>query len=755
MEVPLLNNDFIKSRSQLIASLFISFLILVSCQEKSKYKGVSHDNIFVSDKEIPDIYFLGDFKCKECHQNEFKDWKGSHHDKAMQVADSVSVLGNFNGEKFTSQGVTSYFYKKGVDFYVNTEGPDGKNHDYQIIYTFGITPLQQYIVKFPNGHFQCLRTAWDSIKNEWFDLYPDFKVVHSEWLHWSRGGLNWNTMCADCHSTNVRKNYDFETNSYDTKYAIMNVSCEACHGPGKQHVDDVNSLGDNYSDSGTLQMTINTEPKELVDQCARCHMRREQFSASFNFEGTMLDHYYPELLTEQLYHPDGQILDEVYVYGSFIQSKMYKNNITCNNCHNSHSLKLKFEGNTLCAQCHLPEKYNTEQHHYHKLNTEGAQCINCHMPGKYYMGNDFRRDHSFRIPRPDLSHDYGTPNACTGCHEDKDDTWAAEAFKKQYGEFDSIHFSEKLAPGITRQPNAHIGLTELINDKTQPEIARASAARALSNYGIENFIDQYLTLLNDESAIVRGASVDVLSEINNKDYVASFLPLLNDPKRSIRIKALYGLSGLEENQIPEKYKGVYYKVKKEFFTHLNTNLDFVGGRIKKANYYLKQGDILKGVEGYESALEIDNMNNQARLTLANLYYKSKNYIKAEETFKTVIEQEPKFGPAYYSLGLLLAELERTNDAIEQLTKASELMPENSLVYYNLSLLFDKKKDHKNAEQILIKGLKKDENNENLLYALVYHYSNYGDPEKAKIILTKLVLQFPDNPQYLSLLQQLN
>lgn len=748
------NNAF-KKNIQLITALLYTAQFFVSCKGKPEYVSVSQYDIFVSVKEIPDSYFLGDNNCKECHKEQYKEWEGSHHDKAMQLADSTSVLANFNDEKFTSQGVTSHFYKMGGDFYVNTEGPDGKNHDYKIVYTFGITPLQQYIVKFPDGHFQCLRTAWDSVKNKWFDLYPDFKVVHSEWLHWSRGGLNWNTMCSDCHSTNVRKNYDFKTHSYDTKFSIINVNCEACHGPGKQHVEDVKRLGSIYASTGTMQMTLNTTPKELVDQCARCHMRREQFSKDFNFEGTLLDHYFPQLIEEPIYYPDGQILDEDYVYGSFIQSKMYKNDVACNNCHNSHSLKLKFEGNALCAQCHIPEKYDTLKHHFHELNTEGAQCINCHMPGKYYMGNDFRRDHSFRVPRPDLSLKYGTPNACAGCHNDKDNEWAWMEFKKLFGAVDSIHFSDKLAPGITRQPNAHIGLTELINDKTQPEIARASATKALSNYNTENFIAQYLALLNDESPLVRGASIDVLSEINNTDYVSHFLPLLNDPKRSIRIKAFYGLSGLGENQVPEKYKDVYQKVKKEFFTYLNTNSDFVGGRIKKANYYLKKGDLQKGIEGYESALKIDNINNQARLTLANLYYNNQNYIKAEEAFETIIAQEPEYGPVYYSLALLLAELERTDEAIEQLAKASEKMPENSRVYYNLSLLYDKKQDHNNAEKILIKGLKIDANNESLLYALAYHYLSYDQPEKAKNILIRLIELYPNNPQYSSFLQQLN
>jgi len=738
----------------LVFSLIIIFTFF-SCKNEVEYQSIPEDDVFISSNKIPDSHFLGDRKCKECHEKEFKDWQGSHHDKAMQIADSLSVLADFNGEKFISQGVTSHFFKKDGDFFVNTEGPDGKNHDYKIVYTFGLTPLQQYIVKFPDGHYQCLRTAWDTVKNKWFDLYPDFKVVHSEWLHWSRGGLNWNNMCADCHSTNVRENYDEKTDSYNTKYALINVSCEACHGPGKQHVEDVNRLGDRYKNSGTLQMTLKTTPKDLVDQCARCHMRREQFSASFNFEGTMLDHYSPQLIETPIYYPDGQILDEDYVYGSFVQSKMYRNNITCNNCHNSHTLKLKFDGNALCAQCHLPEKYNTPKHHFHKEDKEGALCINCHMPGKYYMGNDFRRDHSFRVPRPDLTLKYGTPNACAGCHKDKSNEWAWESFKKLFGQVDSIHFSEKLAPGILGEPGADVGLSELINDKKQPEIVRASAVRALSHYNTEVFVDKFISFLNDESPLVRGTTLDVLGEINTTDYVNYFLPLLNDPKRTVRIKAFYALGGLTELQISEKYKISYQKVKKEFSAYLNTNADFVGGQIKKANYYLKQGNLQKGIEGYEKALKIDNINNQVRLDLANLYYRNQDFQKTEDAYKTVISQEPKYGPVYYSLGLLYAELERTDEAIEQMQKATSLMPENIRVYYNLSLLFDKKQAALKAEKTLLNGLKIDSKNESLLYALVYHYYNNGDIERAKNTLKKLIQLYPDNVQYKRLMRSLD
>lgn len=735
--------------------VFSVLFLFFSCSKENNYKKVDtlNKNRF-SNKVIDDSEFLGDKKCKECHKKEYTKWKGSHHDKAMQIADSVSVLGNFNDMFFKSQGVISHFYKKGKDFYVNTEGRDGKNHDYKILYTFGITPLQQYIVQFPDGHFQCLRTAWDTEQKKWFDLYPDFKVVHSEWLHWSNGGLNWNNMCADCHSTNVRKNYSLADHSYNTEYSIINVSCEACHGPGKKHVNNVIALGEQYKNDHSLQMTYETTPKDLVDKCARCHIRREQFSENYNYEGTLLDHYFPQLITEPIYHADGQILDEVYVYGSFVQSKMYQKGVGCNNCHDSHTTKLKFEGNKLCYQCHVEEDYNTKKHHFHTLNTEASQCINCHMPGKYYMVNDFRRDHSFRIPRPDLSAKYNTPNACNGCHKDKDVKWASKAFKKLFGEVDSIHFSEKLIPGVLGKQGAHKELLELIQDKSQPEIIRASAVNALSNYSVENFIENYIQLLDDKSALVRGTSLDVLSQLNNNESYVYYFPLLNDTKRTVRVKAFFALSGLPETEIPLGYIESYESVKKEFFNYLKTNADFAGSRVKKANYYLKKGNVYKAIHGYESALRIDPTNPQITLMLAQLYYNNQDFENAEAMFKKVIVLEPKFGETYYSLALLYSELHRNEEAIEQFVLAKKLMPKNTRVYYNLGVLYFNLKEINKAEKVLKQGLQIEPENRDLLYALAFQYFKNRNFKKARPLAEELTYLFPNNHQYQSFLNSI-
>ncbi|WP_010135507.1 tetratricopeptide repeat protein [Ochrovirga pacifica] len=731
--------------------------ILVSCGDKKEeaYQKMDPMSIFTNTDSIPNKHYVGNQKCKECHADQFQQWEGSHHDKSMQKATRQTILAPFNGEVFVSQGVTSTFFQKNGKFYANTEGRDGKNHDYEIIYTFGLTPLQQYIVLFPNGHYQCLRTAYDTEKNKWFDLYPDFKVVHSEWLHWSRGGLNWNTMCSDCHSTNVKKNYHEKDHSYTTNYAIVNVSCEACHGPGKEHVSKAVIQGDRYKNDGSMQMT-NLNSKELVDACARCHARRENISLFHTPQGTFLDHYYPQLIRENLYYADGQILDEDYVYGSFVQSKMYHNGVSCKDCHDVHSTKRKFDDNRLCLQCHEGPKYDSETHHKHPIGTQSALCINCHMPGRFYMGNDFRRDHSFRIPRPDLSLKYNTPNVCSGCHKDKDDQWAYDNFVKLYGEPKKNHFSDKLAPGIARAEGGKDSLIALAKDTIYPNIARASAVSNLNNYTHLINVKEVLQFLKDKSPLVKGATADLLFELKlGTDNYKALLPLLKDKKRAVRVKAFFALSAVPKSKIPQEYLPFYNKVRVEFANNLKVGGEFSGGRMKRAQYYMGVGKITSAIKTLEEALKLDPINNIVRTSLANLYYQNKQYTQAEQAYKTILEQEPGFGLTNFDYGLLLNELGKPKEAILQLKEALRLLPDNDRIAYNLSLLLFQNNDSKQAILVLKKQLKTNPNNTDLIYLLAYMYHQNKQIDLAKEQAKKLLELQPNNPQYLQFYQALN
>jgi hypothetical protein len=367
----------------------------------------------------------------------------------MQPPTADAVLGDFNDTEFTAAGVTTRFYRDGERFMIRTDGPSGKMENYAVSYTFGVAPLQQYLIALPGGRLQAFGIAWDSRPREeggqrWFHLYPENPPKPGNPLHWTALDQNWNHMCADCHSTDVLKRYDAVSDSYATSYAEIDVGCEACHGPGANHV----SWAAQSERQGEPQLAVRLNerdgvswrsdpttglPKRSVpltsslelDTCARCHSRRGRLLDEYQHGKAVGDYYRVATLDPGLYHPDGQILEEVFVHGSFLQSRMHDAGVTCSDCHEPHSLDLRVQGDGACLGCHSVGGYALPTHHHHKVESDGARCVNCHMPAKTYMVVDPRRDHSFRVPRPDLSESIGVPNACNSCHADETAAWAA------------------------------------------------------------------------------------------------------------------------------------------------------------------------------------------------------------------------------------------------------------------------------------------------------------------------------------------
>ena len=259
--------------------------------------------------------------CSLCHIEEWEAWSGSHHDLAMQIASEGTVLGDFDDAVFEHMGVTSRFFRKGGGFWVNTEGPDGELADFEIGYTFGVEPLQQYLVEFPGGRMQCLTIAWDTEAKRWFHLYPNERIPHDDELHWTGRYQRWNAMCAECHSTQLEKNYDAETDTYNTTWHEIDVGCQACHGPGGEHVawaeKYASGKADLEDDKGLEVLLRFGEPRGQLDACSPCHSRRTPIRGDYVHGESFHANYIGEHLREGLYHADGQILDEVYVWGSF------------------------------------------------------------------------------------------------------------------------------------------------------------------------------------------------------------------------------------------------------------------------------------------------------------------------------------------------------------------------------------------------------------------------------------------------------
>lgn len=694
--------------------------------------------------------YVGPEKCASCHNQQQLDWKQSDHFKAMELPTDSTVLGDFN-TGFKADGIETNFYKKNGKFYTNTEGEDGKNHDFEVKYTFGYYPLQQYLIELPGGRLQATRVSWDSKQNKWFNQYPNQKIHFNDWLHWTGNGQNWNTMCASCHSTNLKKNYDFVGDSYATTFDHINVSCESCHGPGSNHIKYIESeeyKTGNKTPHSYLLATTDTNNISQINSCAPCHSRSSSISSEPNRTNDFMNQLIPDLISNENYFADGQFKNEDYELGSFTQSKMFHNNVRCSNCHNPHTGKLVKAGNALCLNCHAPT-YNTEAHHFHKVETEASQCINCHMTARTYMGNDVRRDHSFRVPRPDQSVNYATPNACTGCHKTESNTWAANKINGWYGPKRKPHFSDELLPGslLNQESDAH--LIKLLSDTSYPAIARATAAFYLGEIPSENGLKILLKSLSDSKSQVRYQCLKALENFATVEWKDAAKACLSDPVKAVRIAAA-DLFHLAPNAIPEDAKSAYEKANLENLSFLKSQADFSTGNTMLGDYYLQNGDAQNAVLFYQRSLKKDSLLNYSRFNLATVYNSQGKNKEAIKLLQEVAIIDPKNSRTYYNLALLYYEEKNSLEAQKCFAKSMQLGNKQPELFYNYGLLLQQMDNKNDAEKTYLKGLSIHPNAGNLNYALAYFYLQQGSLEKAKKHIASLRQNDPNNPKYVDL-----
>ena len=699
--------------------------------------------------------YVGRDRCAPCHEAATQSWLGSDHDLAMAEANEETVLGDFSGVEFEHLGITSRFFRQDGKFIVHTEGPGGEMGDFQITYTFGHEPLQQYLVPFPGGRLQCLSLAWDTVRGEWFHLYPDTEIPPDDWLHWTRNAQNWNGMCAECHSTNLIKGYDAETRTFSTTWFEIDVSCEACHGPGSAHVawaDLPPMARPDSTDLGLMVPTSGISSHEQVELCAPCHSRRTELGDFKHSQLELLDSLVPSLLDEGLYHADGQILDEVYVYGSFVQSKMYRNDVQCADCHDVHSLKLRFEGNELCGQCHRLDTYDSADHHFHKKIVDGepsagALCVSCHMPEQPFMVVDWRADHSLRVPRPDLTRDIGTPNACgqAGCHADKSLDWQIDEYEKWYGRAKKPHYGTILAAGREGRPEARDQLVRLTGDELYPAIVRATALSLLGHYPPDGATNAVFDLaLADPEPIIRRTAVDSLPAATVEAMVTKLVPLLFDEVRAVRTLAASRLAGAPDELLKPYQREQLAVVIAEHVADMHYSLDFAFAGHNLGNLWSQLGEAEKAIEFYRSAIEVDGLFFPAKMNLAVLLNSTGRNDEAENLLREVIEAYPEEGQAAYSLGLLLAEMGRLDESVVFLERAAILQPDRARAHYNSGLALQALGRIDEAQAALLRAVELEPENLDYLYALADHYARAGDLHAALLVAERMIVTHPEN-----------
>ncbi len=713
-------------------SLVFIILLFVSCSNKSEKES------YVDFQTIPSIYkdgYVGDAQCVSCHKETVETWTGSDHDLAMQVANEKTVLGNFNDVHITLDGIGYFFTRNNSDFIVHITEIDGSENEYKINYTFGVQPLQQYLVDFDNGKKQVLRVTWDVEKERWYHQYSGDTIDPHDWMHWTQSSQNWNTMCAECHSTNLQKNYSIDEDRFNTTYSAINVSCESCHGPAEKHVNWANNKQDSlynkkYIIAGKSQFS-------QMNMCAPCHSRRAKLTQNLVPGTHFEDQYLLQNLSEEYYHGDGQIEAEDYVYGSFLQSKMYHNDVTCTDCHNAHSLKLKVVGNNLCMQCHEPE-YDQPTHHFHSQGSEGAQCINCHMTGVTYMGIDYRRDHSFRVPRPDQTVTYGTPNACNTCHADKTSTWAANMVVEWYGSKREEHFSDALLLSGRNNISAkdREALDVFINDLNYPAIARASVIDNLQITESKQY-EALIEGLNDSSPMVRFAVLQKFRGLSLEDRTAIALRHTNDTTKLVRIGAAQLLLDVDLNTLSHVEVSSLNKSRSELEEMLFSNADFATGRMQLGDYYLQTNDVRNAIKHYKMAIKLDSLLIPAYSNLATSYSINGETEQALKILNILIGKDSELSRSYYLRALLYFELHENSLAVSDLNKAISLEPLNTRYLYNLATFQYQNRNFSEGEITIKKALKLEPQNSDYKYLLALIYKEKGEFEASQKIIQGL------------------
>ena len=695
----------------------------------------------------------------------------------MSTPSPQTVLGDFGDVTVENCRTKTRFFTENGRYFVETQGPSGDTETFPVQYTFGHDPLQQYLLPTSKGRLQAFTIAWDAVGETWLPLYPDDCFEPGEWLHWTGDGMNWNYMCAECHSTNLRRNFDLSANAYETSYSEVDVSCEACHGPGERHVELVRT--DSYGKGGTFRkrtgLTVDlstgaTSIEDLarrsdghaqVETCAPCHSRRRVVFPNHIAGKPFLDHYEPELLDEGLYFADGQIRDEVYVYGSFIQSKMYANGVRCGDCHDPHSTELKLQGNALCGQCHEPAQYDTFEHLRHGDGTRGSNCVDCHMPERTYMVVDPRRDHGFAIPRPDLTTTLGTPNACSNCHDDRSAEWAAEKIRVWHGDDRPASFAPAIAGGRRRLSEAEPALIELVRDRAQPAIVRATALSLLGSYPTVRAREAAEDVLDDPSGLVRSSAVRSLSGSENREIVPRLEGLLSDSVRLVRIETARVLTQLAPGRYAadadSEIARAYWKALDEYRTGQLALNDQAASHLNLALIHESLGEMTAAEDAYETALRLDSSFVPAHMNIALLYDRMRGagleegradeaaafYDRAVDALERAVRLQPDAAQAHYSLGLLLAEnRDRLAESAEHLLLAAEIDTANARMQYNAGLAHQRLERPGVAEPLLLRAHQLAPDHPDYINALSIFYAQQEQWREAARYTEMLLAQYP-------------
>ena len=699
-----------KSSPLFLLSLAIAALYFSACSDSTDTAKLPEDLASTARKNAQPFPYshhpqrlarFGPDACVNCHQQEVADWKQSHHAKANRPVSVAKDAAAFAGTReIQESGMTYQMVQVEEAFKLRVVAEDGATKEYDLVGVIGETPIRQYLAHLPGDKFQTISATYDVLNDQWVDVFAGQDRMPGEWGHWAGQGMNWNSNCAYCHTTEYEKGFDFEKDIYQSTWIQQGIACAECHSGLEEHVTA--SLSGDYK-SGLSPLDL----VQTKENCQTCHSRRDQLTADTFEVGDRYDDHFSLSLPDQpgLYYADGQILDEVFVHASFEMSRMGHAGITCTDCHNPHTLEriLPVENNMLCMRCHQTGISDAPiiepvKHSFHAEGSTGNQCVECHMSETVYMQVDWRADHGFHSPDPLMTKELGIPNACNKCHTEESVDWAVKHAEAWYGEKLETSPQRARARALSKayeyDPAA---LPELLALAKVEDIAawQATYAGLIANYLPNPEAEAHLrSLVDHESDLVRLRATAGLARIENGDEI--LMDQLKDESRSVRIAASRGLASRNQDIVDPI-------AAKEWAEYLNFNSDRPQSLLMQANQAIRQSRSDEVLKYVERATQLDAANPEIYHQGAILLSTAGLNTEARRQLFAGWERAPQEARFPYSLGLLAAETGDLEAAVGYLEETVAMAPEFYRAWYNLSLAYGQLQRPEDAQRAMQKA----------------------------------------------------
>jgi predicted CXXCH cytochrome family protein len=649
----------------------------------------------------PPNAYVGSQACQRCHDGEYDSWRKTLHVQMTKPIGEARVEGDFRPHTHVEQNGRAYTMESKDGRYYVSIAHDGRPAEkFQVDYTLGANRFQGYLSKLPDGRIYVLPIFWHNESKRWLDWkeiapVPDHPTEDLRQI--------WNITCVNCHATNLARNYNPKTRTYATTWTEMGVGCEACHGPGAEHVvigdawdkDPVHAPAKPTMAQLRIFSPAKATPRQTFDACGYCHGNKNNTFFGFTPGDRYEDYALPFLISQPNppndpqgeFWPDGRPSRFNRPQALTLSGCFQRGQATCTSCHrmhgpeNAHMLKVAVEtpdgrrtgeSDGLCTQCH--KTVNSQQstvdsrsHTHHAPDSPGSRCIECHMSDVNWRLITRRRDHTFQAPVPELTSRYGVPNACTTCHEDKSPEWAASTMDRWYGNKErrlaTLAMSDAIYTAAAGDASALSDIARLASDRSHGMLIRASAAE---------FAGQL---------IVKAGAAGEAGRPRDAAVINALIGAANDPEPTVRAAAITSLGSVVDDRTTAVIAA-----------HLTDAARLV--RVRAAEALMDRGLVrLDGAVGaaldraqseWTDSLRTFNDSARDQATLGWLEASRGRTPEATDALTNAIALDPAAARPHVFLGVVAARAGRYDEALKQFTTARTLAPD----YPNLSRLIE-------------------------------------------------------------------